>query len=192
MRHTRKFESRQCAAGNHKAQQRQRGFTLIELLIVIAIILVIAAIAIPNFLRSRMAANQAAAVESVRTITTASVVYATTWGNGYPPSLASLGGPQNAAPTCDAAILLDEIITTAPYTKSGYVFSYTGEDGTVSASPSNCGAPGYNGYLAATVPQGVGQTGNNSYCSYTPGVIHFDVTGSDIPDETACDALPNL
>ena len=62
----------------------QAGFSLIELLIVVAIILIIAAIAIPNFLRSRMAANEASAVENVRTITTASVIYSTTWEMAIP------------------------------------------------------------------------------------------------------------
>lgn len=174
-----------------QSRSGNRGFTLIELLIVIAIILIIAAIAIPNFLRSRMAANQAAAVESVRTITTASVVYSTTWENGYPPSLAALGGPQAAA-SCDQASLVDEIITTTPNTKSGYVFHYTGEDGNVSNSPADCGTPGFNGYLVATTPQSIGETGLNSYCSYTPAVIHYDITGSSITSEAACNALPGL
>ena len=106
----------------------ERGFSLIELLIVIAIILIIAAIAIPNFMHSKMAANEAAAAENVRTITTASVVYSTSWGNGYPPSLDSLGGT-GATATCDLANLIDPILSTAPYTKSGYVFGYTGEEG---------------------------------------------------------------
>jgi type IV pilus assembly protein PilA len=174
-----------------RGRPENRGFTLIELLIVIAIILIIAAIAIPNLLRSRMAANQAAAVESVRTITTASVVYATTWENGYPPTLAALGGPSSGA-TCDQASLVDEIITTSPNTKSGYAFHYTGEDGTIPNSPANCGTPGFNGYLVAATPQSAGQTGMNSYCSFTPGVIHYDTSGSSITSEAACDALPGV
>jgi type IV pilus assembly protein PilA len=168
------------------------GFTLIELLIVIAIILVIAAIAIPNFLRSRMAANQAAAVESLRTFTTASVVYDSTWGNGYPPSMAALGGVPTATATCDAAILVDQIITTPPNIKSGYTFGYTGQGGNVTGEPPNCGSPGFNGYLVTAAPAIVAQTGTDSYCSYTPGVIHFDVTGVVSASEASCDALPTL
>ena len=80
-----------------QTQPLNRGFSLIELLIVVAIILIIAAIAIPNMLRSKLSANQASAVANLRTITTASVSYWVTYSNGYPPSLASLGGPGNVA-----------------------------------------------------------------------------------------------
>src|ERR1700723_1249535 len=94
------------------------GFSLIELLIVVAIILIIAAIAIPNFLQAKISANQAAAVETVRTITTASEGYSPTWGNGFPPSLAALGGLVPA--TCNGAVLIDNLIASAPNAKSGY------------------------------------------------------------------------
>ncbi|MGA8221479.1 MAG: prepilin-type N-terminal cleavage/methylation domain-containing protein [Candidatus Acidiferrales bacterium] len=168
-----------------------RGFSLIELLIVVAIILIIAAIAIPNMLQSRMAANQASAVANLRTISTASVSYWVTYSNGYPPSLASLGGPANAAATCTQSILIDETIASAPSQKAGYQFAYTGQQGNVTVVPPGC-PPGYVGYLATAAPTTIGLTGNMSYCTCEPGIIHFDTTGATAASEVACTALNTL
>jgi type IV pilus assembly protein PilA len=166
------------------------GFSLIELLIVVAIILIIAAIAIPGLLHSRMAANEASAVENLRAIVTAATVYSSTWDNGYPPTLGALGGAGTAA-TCDGALLLDNLITSPPYQKSGYMFGYTPVGAPVTA-PTGCGAPGSNAYLTTATPTSFGYTGQRSFCSDTPGVIHFDLTGSTAASEAACDALPTL
>ncbi len=78
-------------------RNKQKGFSLIELLIVVAIILIIAAIAIPNLLRAKMAANEASAVGSLRTINTSSVEYSTTYSIGYPAALTNLGVATTAA-----------------------------------------------------------------------------------------------
>jgi type II secretory pathway pseudopilin PulG len=95
----------------------------IELLIVVAIILIIAAIAFPNLLRSRMAANEASAVGSLRTINTACVTYSTNYPNiGYPATLAAMGPAASAAST--SADLMDNVL--AGGTKSGYTFAYCG------------------------------------------------------------------
>jgi prepilin-type N-terminal cleavage/methylation domain-containing protein len=166
------------------------GFSLIELLIVVTIILIIAAIAIPNLLRSRMAANQSSAAANLRTITTASTSYSVTYSNGYPPSLAALGGTGTA--TCDAAILIDETLAVAPYQKSGYTFAYTGNQGNIANAPANCGAPGFNGYLVTATPISLGVTGDISFCSGETGIIHYDPQGMTPADENACAALPPL
>src|ERR1017187_3798593 len=93
-----------------KMNENHKGFSLIELLIVVAIILIIAAIAIPNLLRSRMAANEASAVGSIRTMNTAAITYNSTYGIGFPSTLAQIGTTGTTV-SCTNAELLDSVLT---------------------------------------------------------------------------------
>jgi type IV pilus assembly protein PilA len=173
-----------------RRSRSRRGFTLIELLVVVAVILIVAAIAIPSLLRARLAANEASAVANLRAISTAATVYDSQWNNGYPPSLDALGGTGLTA-TCDQAQLLDVLLTTPPYQKSGYTFGYLQQSGLVPPVPT-CGAQGSYGYLVTATPSVPGFTGERSFCSDTPGVIHYDLSGQTAASVAACDALSVL
>jgi len=177
--------------------KKQKGFSLIELLIVVAIILIIAAIAIPNLLRSKMAANEASAVGSLRTITTASITYASTYGNGFPPSLGAAGGAAGVTvATCDNALLVDSVLsgnggTATTSQKSGYNFTFV--PGTaVATAGTGCANAGANTFMVNAIPVTAGSTGQRSFCTDESGVIRDDTTGAAIPDAATCVALPSL
>ena len=149
--------------------RRQRGFSLIELLIVIAIILVIAAMAIPNLLRSKMSANEASAVGSIRTIATAQTTYAVAYPNvGYADALTKLAAPTSGNADQNHAGLLDWVLGCAsqPCPKSGYNFTVLNATG----SPVSA-------YDVTAVPTVVGQTGRRGFCGDQVPRIMYDNNG---------------
>ena len=156
--------------------KREKGFSLIELLIVVAIILIIAAIAIPNLLRSRMAANEASAVGSIRTMNTAAISFYTTYGDGFPPNLSSIGTVTGAALSCQNAELLDSVLTSG--TKSGYTFTLIPGTIAVTTTPAGCTTGFQDGYGVTATPVTTGTTGQRSFCSDASGVIRYDATGA--------------
>lgn len=139
--------------------RKQKGFSLIELLIVVAIILIIAAIAIPNLLRARIAANESSAVASVRTINTAQISYNSAYPTvGFASSLTVLSGTGCNPPDSTQACLIDTQLSSG--TKSGYTFNMTATSGTPAGN--------YSSYTNPTTPN---TTGVRSFCSIADAVV---------------------
>jgi type IV pilus assembly protein PilA len=166
------------------------GFSLIELLIVVAIILIIAAIAIPNLLRARIAANESSAANAIRNINTAEFAYNTAYPTvGYAAVLANLGGVAPCSPTSSAACLIDNTLATASLgmgSKSGYVFAATG------LTPSGTGN---SAFVTGTSPVTYNITGVRRFCSTEDGVIRFDPGAAGSPPVTtipACQAFMSM
>jgi len=143
--------------------RKQKGFSLIELLIVVAIILIIAAIAIPNLLRARIAANEASAVASIRTINTAQISYNSAYPTvGFANGLGLLSGTCTGAtlPTSALACLIDTQLASG--SKSGYTFTSTAS-----------GGPPLSSYVAYANPQTQNTTGVRSFCSVADAVVRY-------------------
>jgi prepilin-type N-terminal cleavage/methylation domain-containing protein len=168
--------------------RKQKGFSLIELLIVVAIILIIAAIAIPNLLRARIAANESAGASTVRTLNTSEVTYSTTYAaNGYASSLTILG-PNGVDCTVatnitsTSACLIDGVLGTAPFTKGAFTYA-VGSTTAVLPVPD---------YLITATSLGTAMA-KKDYCSNTDAVVRFQVEnatpGAVIASPTACNVL---
>ena len=157
--------------------RKKNGFSLIELLIVVAIILIIAAIAIPNLMRSKIAANESSAISSLRTINTAEVAYATVYpGVGYSNDLPSLGGLPAACgvpggASAASACIIDEVLataTTVASAKSGYFYTYS----------LGAAVGGINtSYSVTGTPTIVGTAGQRYFFTDQSGVLRYALAG---------------
>jgi type IV pilus assembly protein PilA len=156
---------------------RENGFTLMELMIVMAVIFILIAVAIPGMREMMIHANEASAVSSIRAINTAEVSYQATYG-GYANSLAQLGGAEPCTKSAETACLLDQSL--AGGVKAGYRFLAAGGNESAGSNTS---------YIAAAAPEVFDRTGKRIFCSTDKGVIRVDLNAggsTNPPDARQC------
>src|SRR5262249_31459471 len=148
------------------------------------IVLIAAAIAIPNLLRARIAASQSTAVASLRTIMAAEITYSSTYGNGFATTLDQLDGSGRGPASCEHALLIDHALASGQ--KNGYIFTY-------SAKPSSeppgkgCAESGASGFTVNADPVNRNTTGMRSYYIDETGVIRMEESG---PASAESDEMP--
>jgi type IV pilus assembly protein PilA len=161
---------------------KEHGFSLIELLIVVGVILIIAAISIPNLIRARMAANESSAVSSIRTLMTAEAAYNTAYPSVGYADLSYLGGAVPCSPSSTTACLIDSVLTLG--TKSGYAFNAVG--GTQASGVNTS-------FVVGAAPLSPDITGVRRFCGVNDNVIHYDLNPgmtSALPTASDCSKTP--
>ncbi len=171
--------------------RKQKGFSLIELLIVVAIILIIAAIAIPNLMKSKAAANEAGGAATTRTLITDAITYSNSFpAEGYPLNITRLGAvAQPCVPSINGACLADNVLACAapPCIKDNYSYTLTGING---------GAAPQTDFVVFGTPAG-DSAGHTDYCSSSDGVPRRQLTPGAAPTAaitvvSTCTALTPL
>jgi type IV pilus assembly protein PilA len=165
--------------------RKQKGFSLIELLIVVAIILIIAAIAIPSLLRAKISANESAAAASIRQISTAQISYSASYPQtGYAANLAALGPADvtcRAGPNSTNACILDSVLSSGD--KAGYTFVSVGSGG-------GSGNPNTQ-FFSGSAPDNYNVSGIRNFCMATDGVLRINPGPATVAaDLAACNAYP--
>jgi type IV pilus assembly protein PilA len=172
--------------------KKEKGFSLIELLIVVAIILVVTAVAIPSYARAKRAGNESSAVQTLRGLQGLTATYNSTWGNGF-PSEAVVSQAATTPDSCgEAGMPADLTAAGTPFTRNGYIISYFPTN-QASVAGAGCASAGFIDYVWVAKPAVLGQTGNRAFCVDENNDVHVDISGvGAMTQDVGCETFPIL